>query len=67
MTFNAIPAGELIQETMLHDPPLDESNVNFASAILARVLRFININFLGGMLCASQRLLITFFFLLSFS
>jgi hypothetical protein len=45
MIFNSIPAGELIQETMLHNPPLDKSNVNFASVIVARVLRFTNINF----------------------
>jgi hypothetical protein len=45
MTFNSIPAGELIQETMLHDPPLDENKVNFASVILAHVLRFMSINF----------------------
>jgi hypothetical protein len=30
MTFDSIPAGELIQKTMLHDPALDESKVNLA-------------------------------------
>jgi hypothetical protein len=67
MTFNSIPAGELIQESTLHDARLDESELIVLQFFWHVSCGFTGINFLGGILCALQRLLLTFFVLLFFS